>query len=75
MSDAARKAKYQGSVLLWLVVGPEGRPHNILIQRSLGMGLDEKAVERVKTWLFEPGKRNGTPVAVAMNFEVDFRLF
>jgi outer membrane biosynthesis protein TonB len=39
------------------------------------MGLDEKAVERVKTWLFEPGKRNGTPVAVAMNFEVDFRLF
>ena len=55
--------------------GPDGRPRNIRVVRGLGMGLDEKAVERVKTWLFEPGKKNGTPVAVAMNFEVDFRLF
>jgi len=62
-------------VVLAAIVGPDGRPRNIRVVRGLGMGLDEKAVERVKTWLFEPGKRNGTPVAVAMNFEVDFRLF
>jgi TonB family protein len=74
-TEEARKAKYQGTVVLAAVVGPDGRPRNIRVVRGLGMGLDEKAVERVKTWLFEPGKRNGTPVAVAMNFEVDFRLF
>jgi periplasmic protein TonB len=74
-TEEARRAKYQGTVVLAAVVGPDGRPRNIRVVRGLGMGLDEKAIERVKTWLFEPGKRNGTPVAVAMNFEVDFRLF
>lgn len=74
-SEEARKAKYQGTVVLSAVIGPDGRPRNIRVVHSLGMGLDEKAVERVKTWLFDPGKKNGTPVAVAMNIEVGFRLF
>lgn len=74
-SDAARKAKYQGSVLQWLVVGPEGRPHNIRIQRSLGMGLDEKALAAVSTWRFQPATLNGQPVAVEVNVEVTFRLY
>jgi periplasmic protein TonB len=74
-SDAARKARYQGSVLLWLVVGPEGRPHNIRIQRSLGMGLDEKALAAVSTWRFQPATLDGQPVAVEVNVEVSFRLY
>src|SRR5579859_161624 len=74
-SEEARKAKYQGVVVLAAIIGPDGKPRNIHVVRSLGMGLDEKAVERVRTWLFEPGKKNGTPVAVAMNLEVDFRLY
>jgi len=74
-SEEARKAKYQGTVVLAAIIGPDGRPRNIHVVRSLGMGLDEKAIERVRTWLFEPGKKNGTPVAVTMNLEVDFRLF
>ncbi len=74
-SDAARKAKYQGSVLLWLVVGPEGRPHNIRVQRSLGMGLDERALAAVSTWRFQPATLNGQPVAVEVHVEVNFRLY
>jgi periplasmic protein TonB len=74
-SDAARKAKYQGSVLLWLIVGPDGRPHNIRVQRSLGMGLDEKAVAALSTWRFEPARLDGQPVAVEVNVEVSFRLY
>lgn len=74
-SEEARKAKYQGVVVLAAIIGPDGKPRNIHVVRALGMGLDEKAVERVKTWLFEPGKKNGTPVAVAMNLEVDFHLY
>ena len=74
-SDAARKGKYQGSVLLWLVVGPEGQPHNIRVQRSLGMGLDEKAIAAVSTWRFQPGMLDGQPVAVEVNVEVTFRLY
>lgn len=74
-SDEARKAKHQGTVLLWLVVGPDGRAHDIRVARSLGMGLDERAIAAVQTWRFEPGKMNGAPVAVQINVSVYFHLY
>jgi protein TonB len=74
-SEEARKAKYQGTVVLWVVVGPDGRPRDIKVQRTLGMGLDEKAMEAVRTWKFEPARLNGSPVAVQINVEVNFRLY
>jgi periplasmic protein TonB len=74
-SEEARKAKYQGTVVLWVVVGPDGRTHDIRVQRSLGMGLDEKAMEAVRTWKFDPAKKDGQPVAVQINVEVNFRLY
>src|SRR5215831_7033921 len=46
-SEEARKAKYQGTCVLWLIVGPDGKPRDIHIQRGLGMGLDQKAIEAV----------------------------
>jgi periplasmic protein TonB len=74
-SEEARKAKYQGTVVLWLVVSPDGKPQQIRVQRSLGMGLDEKAIEAVKQWRFEPAKKDGQPVPVMINVEVNFRLY
>ena len=74
-SEEARKAKYQGVVVLWLVIGPDGRPREIKIARPLGMGLDQKAVEAVRTWRFDPARKDGQPVAVQMNVEVSFRLY
>ncbi|HYH00662.1 MAG TPA: energy transducer TonB [Terriglobales bacterium] len=74
-SEEARKAKYQGTVVLWVVVGPDGRPHDIRVQRTLGMGLDEKAVDAVKSWRFEPARKDGQAVAVQINIEVNFRLY
>ena len=74
-TEEARKAKYQGVVVLWLIVGQDGRTKDIRISRSLGMGLDQKAVEAVKLWKFEPAKKDGSPVAVQMNVEVNFRLY
>jgi periplasmic protein TonB len=74
-SDEARKSKYQGEVILTAVIGADGRPRNLAVVRSLGMGLDEKALETVRTWRFEPGKMDGRPVAVRMNIIVNFHLF
>lgn len=74
-SEEARKAKYQGTCVLWLVVGPDGRPRDIKVARTLGLGLDEKAIEAVKTWKFEPALKDGKPVAVQINVEVSFRLY
>jgi protein TonB len=74
-SEEARKAKYQGNCVLGLVVDANGRPINIRVLSALGMGLDEKAIESVKNWKFEPGKRNGQNVAVEIAVEVDFHLY
>ena len=74
-SEEARKAKFQGAVVLWLVVGADGRTRNIRVQRSLGMGLDEKAIEAIRLWRFEPGRKDGVAVAVQVNVEVNFRLY
>lgn len=73
-SEEARKAKYQGTVVLYVEVGPDGRARNIRIVRSLGLGLDERAIEAVTKWRFRPGYKNGTPVTVAATIEVNFRL-
>jgi periplasmic protein TonB len=74
-SEEARKAKYQGVCVLSLIVGPDGKPRDIHVARSLGLGLDEKAIEAVNQWKFEPAEKDGKPVAVAINVEVQFRLY
>jgi TonB family protein len=73
-SEAARKARYQGTVLLHVEVDPSGKPTNIKVLRSLGLGLDEKAVEAVEQWRFKPGYKDGKPVTMAATIEVNFRL-
>ncbi len=74
-SEEARKSKMEGVVALWLIVGADGRPHDVRVQRSLGMGLDEKAIEAVRTWKFQPAMKDGRPVAVQVTVEVNFRMF
>lgn len=74
-SEEARKAKYQGNVVLWTIIGPDGRVRDVRVARSLGMGLDEKAIQAVRTWKFEPALKDGQPVAVQVNIEVNFRLY
>ena len=73
-SEEARKAKYQGTVLLYIEVDPSGHATNIRVARSLGLGLDEKAIEAVRKWKFKPGYKDGKPVTVAATIEVNFRL-
>jgi protein TonB len=73
-SEEARKAKYSGTVLISLVVDPSGKAQMIKVVRSLGLGLDEKAMEAVAKWKFKPGMKNGQAVAVQATIEVNFRL-
>ena len=73
-SEEARKLKWQGSVLLSIVVDENGVPQNIRVVRSLGLGLDQKAVEAVQKWRFKPGQKDGKSVPVFADIEVNFRL-
>ena len=74
-SEEARKAKYQGTVIVLIVIDAQGNVTDSRIVKPLGLGLDEKAIETIKTWKFKPGMRNGTPAPVRMMVEVSFRLF
>jgi len=74
-SEEARKAKYQGTLVLWIIVDTQGGVSNVRVVRPLGLGLDEKAVDTVRTWKFKPAMRSGVPVAVRVMVEVSFRLF
>ena len=74
-SKEAREAKYQGTVVLWIVVDAEGNVSQVQVVKPLGLGLDEKAVQTVRTWKFKPAMRNAVPVAVHVSVEVSFRLF
>jgi len=74
-SAVAQHAKYQGTVLLTILIDKAGKVSRIRLERPLGMGLDENAMEGVQRWRFNPATRNGEPVAVVMNIEVSFNLY
>jgi TonB family protein len=73
-TEEARKAKLKGVVVLYVEIGPDGRATDIRVNRSLGMGLDEKAIEAVRQWRFRPAMKDGKPVTQATTIEVNFRL-
>lgn len=74
-SDEARRAKYQGVCMISIIVDTRGYPQNPRVVRSLGMGLDEKALDAVRRYRFKPAVRDGRPVPVRITVEVDFRLY
>lgn len=74
-SDKARRAKIEGTVALTFVVDLSGNPTMIKVTQGLGSGLDEKAIEAVRQWRFDPGTKDGKPVAVQLAAEVSFHLY
>ncbi len=73
-SEEARAMKFAGTVILSVEIGVDGRANNIQVRKSLGLGLDENAVEAVTQWVFQPGTKDGAPVPVVATIEVNFRL-
>jgi TonB family protein len=73
-SEEARKAKYQGVVVLSIQVDMSGTVRAVRVQKGLGLGLDEKAMDAVSHWRFRPGLRNGKPVVTEATVQVTFQL-
>jgi TonB family protein len=74
-SEAARAAKNQGVAVLGVTVDKGGRVADLWVVRRLGLGLDQKALQAVRQWKFTPASKDGVPVAVQINVEVQFRLY
>jgi TonB family protein len=73
-SEEARRVGYEGKVVVSVVVDPSGRARDLKVLRPLGLGLDEAALAAVREWTFQPGMKDGQPVAVQATIEVNFRL-
>jgi protein TonB len=74
-SDEAREAKLQGTVTLQVLVGTDGRAADIRLVKGMGMGLDDRAVEMVRTWHFKPAHDARHAVARWVTVEAVYRLF
>jgi TonB family protein len=68
-----RKMRVRGMSVLWVKLNEKGEASDIMVMRPLGGGLDDKAVEAVRKWRFEPARKEGQPVQVQINIEVNFR--
>lgn len=74
-SDEARRQRFQGACIVSIIVDAHGNPQNLRVIRSLGMGLDEKALDAVQKYRFKPAMKDGKPVASYVSVEVDFHLY
>src|SRR5712692_5869913 len=73
-TEEARNAKVEGDIVLRVEIATDGLARNIHVVKSLGYGLDEKAIEGVRQWRFRPGVKHGTRMRVPATIEVVFRL-
>lgn len=73
-TDAARAAKYQGTVRLSVVVTSEGKVTSIYVLKGAPF-LTDRSIKTVQTWRLRPAEQNGKPVSVRTEIETMFRLF
>ncbi|HEY2382524.1 MAG TPA: energy transducer TonB [Terriglobia bacterium] len=73
-SEEARKARFEGVVILEAIVRRDGGVDLIHVIRSVGLGLDQNAVDAVRKWRFRPATKNGSPVDVPVKVEVTFNI-
>jgi len=73
-TEIARKARIQGVVIVQAIIDKQGNVTNVKVLKGLPMGLDNAAVDTIKTWKFEAATLNGKPVDVYYNLTVNFTL-
>lgn len=74
-SNPARAAKFQGTVALSIVVTAQGQVTGVYVLKGAPFGLTAQAISATKNWRFQPGQKDGKPVAVRVPIEITFRLF
>jgi TonB family protein len=74
-TDPARIAKFQGSLIVLVKISEEGRAEDLKVLHGLPFGLNQHALNTVRTWKFRPATLDGKPVPVQVPIEVTFRLY
>jgi TonB family protein len=74
-SSEARAAKFSGICVVALTIDTQGNPINVHVEKPIGMGLDENAINAVKQYRFTPATQDGVPIAKRVHIEVAFRYY
>jgi TonB family protein len=74
-SEKARRLKINGTVILSLIVGIDGLPRNVKVEKGIGYGLDENALEAVRKWKFQPAMKNRRLVETHISVTTSFELY
>jgi TonB family protein len=73
-TEKSREQHIEGSVVLATVVTSKGEAHQIRVQKSLDKELDQKAIEALRQWQFQPGEKDNKPVATRVSIEIRFNV-
>jgi protein TonB len=71
--SSAMAARVQGTVIMDITIGPDGRVHSTQLIKSVPL-LDTAALEAVRQWEYAPTTVDGKAVAVLMTVTVHFSL-
>jgi TonB family protein len=71
--EEARKRHGAGKIVVWMIVGSDGRPREVKVKRGISPELDQAAVDAAELWQFQPGTKDGRPVPVEIAVEFDFQ--
>jgi len=74
-TDAARRVKFQGSLVLRVIISKEGNIPSLQVLKGLPFGLNKQALETVSKWRCQPAKINGQPADTMVPIEISFRLY
>jgi protein TonB len=70
-----KQKRVEGTEILWLVVGVDGKAHDIEVEQSLGKEFDDSAIDAVSKWRFQPATQDGQPVAVNLHIQLHFKHY
>ena len=73
-TDEGRRRSIEGDVVMEIVVRRDGSVGDVRLMRTLGAGLDQRAIAAVKQWRFSPARRQGAPVDILVEVAVGFAL-
>ena len=74
-NEYAQNNGVAGIAMYHVIVGADGKPHEVAVGRPIGFGLDENAVDAIRKASFEPGVKDGKPVPVEVDLTVQFRIY
>jgi periplasmic protein TonB len=62
----------QGDVVVDVTIDPSGKVADLAVLHTLGYGIESSVIGTLKTWVFRPATKDGTPIASVQELHFHF---